>query len=55
LGEGTFLLTSQLSRVAHLGDRVARLLDEDGVTLYQMLAALDEEREIYYREHYAQD
>ena len=55
MGGGTFLLTSQVSRVAHLGDRVARLLDEEGVTLEQMLDALDEERETYYREHYVQD
>jgi bifunctional DNA-binding transcriptional regulator/antitoxin component of YhaV-PrlF toxin-antitoxin module len=55
LGEGTFLLTSQVSRVAHLGDQVARLMEEEGVTLDEILETLDEERERYYREHYAQD
>ena len=55
LGEGSFLLTSQVSRVAHLGDQVARLMEEQGVTVEQILEALDEEREAYYREHYVQD
>ncbi len=55
LGEGSFLLTSQVSRVAHLGDQVARLMEEQGVTLEEMLETLDEEREAYYREHYVQD
>jgi bifunctional DNA-binding transcriptional regulator/antitoxin component of YhaV-PrlF toxin-antitoxin module len=51
LGEGSFLLTSQVSRVAHLGDQVARLMEEDGVTVEEILQTLDEEREAYYREH----
>ena len=55
LGEGSFLLTSQVSRVAHLGDQVARLMEEQGVTLEEMLETLDDEREAYYREHYVQD
>jgi len=55
LGDGSFLLTSQVSRVAHLGDQVARLMEEQGVTLEEMLETLDEEREAYYREHYVQD
>jgi len=54
LGDGSFLLTPQVSQVAHLGDQVARLMEEDGVTVEEMLEALDQEREIYYREHYAQ-
>jgi len=55
LGEGSFLLTSHVSRVAHLGDQVARLTEEEGVTLDEILETLDEEREAYYREHYVQD
>jgi len=55
LGEGSFLLTSQVSRVAHLGDQVARLMEEQGVTVDEILETLDEEREAYYREHYVQD
>ena len=52
LGEGSFLLTSQVSRVAHLGDQVARLMEEEGVTVEEIQQTLDEEREAYYREHY---
>ena len=54
LGDGSFLLTPQVSQVAHLGDQVARLMEKEGVTVEEMLEALDQEREIYYREHYAQ-
>ena len=52
LGEASFLLTSQVSRVAHLGDQVARLMEEEGVTVEEIQQTLDEEREAYYREHY---
>ena len=55
LGEGSFLLTSQVSRVAHLGDQVARLMEEEGVGLDEILETLDEEREAYYREHYVEE
>ena len=54
LGDGSFLLTPQVSQVARLGDQIARLMEEEGVTVEEMLEALDQEREIYYREHYAQ-
>ena len=54
LGDGSFLLIPQVSAVARLGDRVAEVMAEDGVGLAEMLEALDEERESYYREQYAQ-
>lgn len=54
LGEGAFLLTPQVSQVARLGDRVARLMEREDVSLEDMLEALDQEREDYYQEHYAQ-
>ena len=34
--------------------RVARVMAEEGVDLEEMLEALDQERELYYREHYVQ-
>jgi len=52
LGNGSFLLTPQVSQVARQGDEVARLLAEGGVSLEEMLTALDQERKTYYREHY---
>lgn len=54
LGDGAFLITRQLSRLAQQADQVARILAEQDVTLDDILAALDQERETYYREHYAQ-
>ena len=54
LGDGSFLLTPQVSKVARSGDRVAEMMQEEGVGLDEMLKVLDEEREEYYREHYDQ-
>ena len=53
LGDCSFLLTPQVSQVARLGDQVARVMAEEGVGLEEMLKVLDEERELYYRDHYA--
>jgi AbrB family looped-hinge helix DNA binding protein len=55
LGEGSFLLTPRLSQVNRLGDRVAEILKDEGVSQEELLNALDEERQRYYREHYAKD
>jgi AbrB family looped-hinge helix DNA binding protein len=52
LGNGALLLTPRASRVAKLGDEVSRILTEEGVGLDDVLQALDQERERYYREHY---
>ena len=54
LGDGSFLLTPQVSQVDILADQMARLMADDGVTLEDMLDALDQERATYYRDHYAQ-
>jgi bifunctional DNA-binding transcriptional regulator/antitoxin component of YhaV-PrlF toxin-antitoxin module len=54
LGDGSFMLTPQVSRVAAMGDEVARLMAEEGVTLEEMMETLDQEREAFYQEHYVQ-
>ena len=54
LGNGSFLLIPQVSNVARLGDRVAEVMAEEDVSLEDMLEALDEERQDYYRQHYDQ-
>jgi bifunctional DNA-binding transcriptional regulator/antitoxin component of YhaV-PrlF toxin-antitoxin module len=54
LGDGSFLLTLRVSQVARLGDQVAQVMAEEGVDLEEMLEALDQERELYYQEHYVQ-
>jgi AbrB family looped-hinge helix DNA binding protein len=55
LGDGKLLLKPSESKVSILGDRIARQLKEDNVTLDDLLTALDEERKLYYKEHYAKD
>ncbi len=55
LGEGALMITPQTSRVVALGDKVADILQAEGVTIEQILEGLDEEREHYYRQHYASD
>jgi len=54
LGDGSLLITPRFLQVNRLGDRVAEILNEEGVTLDDLLTSLDEERESYYREHYAE-
>ena len=52
LGDGSFLLLPRVSRVASLGDRVAEMMEDEGIGVKEMLEVLEEEREGYYREHY---
>jgi len=52
LGDGSFLLTPVATQLDRLGDRIARVLEAEGVSVDDILAALDEERERYYREQY---
>lgn len=54
LGDGAFVLIPRLTQVDRLGDRVAQALETAGVSLEEMLEALDEERERYYQERYVQ-
>ena len=55
LGDGSFLLTPRVPQVDRLGDRVALAMAEEGVSVDEILATLDEERERYYQERYAGD
>ena len=52
LGDGSFVVTPQVSRVARLGDQVSRALVKAEVTTEDLLRTLEEEREQYYRDHY---
>jgi len=52
LGDGAFVLTPQVSSLAALGDKVAGVMEEEGIALEEMLDSLEQERERYYREHY---
>lgn len=53
LGEGAFMLAPGVSEIARLGDETANVLREAGVSYEELLEALEEEREQYYREKYA--
>jgi AbrB family looped-hinge helix DNA binding protein len=53
MGDGSVMLIPGVSEVARLGDEVAAIMAEEGVSLDDILKQLDEEREIYYQEHYA--
>jgi bifunctional DNA-binding transcriptional regulator/antitoxin component of YhaV-PrlF toxin-antitoxin module len=55
LGDGSFLLTPRVLQVNRLADRVAEKLYEANVSLDDLLNTLDDEREQYYREHYAKE
>jgi AbrB family looped-hinge helix DNA binding protein len=54
LEDGSFLLIPSVTQVDRLGDRVAEAMAEGGVLEEELLAALAEERERYYRERYVQ-
>ena len=54
-GGGSFLLTPRISQVNRLGDRVAEMLEEEGVTLDELLNSLDDERKRHYQERYARE
>lgn len=55
LGDRSFLLFPRISQVNRLVDRVAEILNEEGVSLDDLLNTLDNERERYYQEHYAKE
>lgn len=55
LGEGSILIKPMVSQVNKLGDKIAKQLKEDNVSLDDLLQALDEERKRYYQEHYAEN
>ena len=55
LGEGSLLLTPIIPQIDRLGDRIAKTLNKEGVSLDEILTVLNEEREQYYHERYAKD
>ena len=55
LGDGSFLLTPVVSKVDRLGDRIAQLMADQGISLEEIMSTLEDERESYYQERYAKD
>jgi bifunctional DNA-binding transcriptional regulator/antitoxin component of YhaV-PrlF toxin-antitoxin module len=54
LGDGSFFLTPRITQIDRLGDRIVDIMEEEGVSLEDILTALDEERSSYYQERYAE-
>lgn len=55
LGDGAFMLTPRVSQVNRLGHQIAEIVKEDDVSLDELLDSLDDERQQYYKYHYASD
>lgn len=53
LGDGSFLLTPVVTQVDRYGDRVAKAMEDEAVSIDEVLTTLDEERERFYQERYA--
>jgi bifunctional DNA-binding transcriptional regulator/antitoxin component of YhaV-PrlF toxin-antitoxin module len=54
LGNGSFLLIPFVSQVDRLGNRVSKAMEEAGVSEEELLKALEEERENYYKGRYVE-
>ncbi len=55
MGDGSFVLTPRILQVKRLGDKVAEIFEEQGLSLDDLLITLDNEREQFYKEHYAKE
>ncbi len=55
LGDGSFMLTPRVSQVNRLGHQIAEMVKEENISVDDLLSSLDEERERYYKDHYAAD
>ena len=49
------MLTPRISPVNRVGRQIAELVLEENISLDDLLNSLDEERERYYKDHYAAD
>ena len=55
LGDGAFMLTPRVSQVNRLGHQIAEIVNEENISLEDLLNSLDDERQQYYKDHYASD
>jgi AbrB family looped-hinge helix DNA binding protein len=55
LGDGSFILSPRILYVHQLGDKIASIIKDKKISENDLLLALEEEREEYYREHYVGD
>ena len=52
LGNGTLVLKPSTSKVVEYGNEVGRIMADEDVNLDDMLQALNEERQDFYKDHY---
>jgi hypothetical protein len=50
LGDGSFLITPIVTQVDRFGKRIADALEAEGISIDEIMTALDEERDGYYQE-----
>ncbi len=55
MGDGSFLLTPRVSKVNQLAGKVKKMLEEEDLSLEDLLNTLDDERQRYYQAHYEND
>ena len=55
LGDGALMLTPRVSQANRLGHQIAEMAKEENISLDELLDSLDEERQHYYKDHYASD
>lgn len=55
LGDGAFMLTPRVSQVNRMGHQIAEIVNEENISLEDLLNSLDDERQQYYKDHYASD
>jgi len=55
MGQGSFLLSPMITNTNRLGDQVSGEMEKEGVSVEEMLEALDEERKKFYQERYDKD
>lgn len=55
LSDGAFMLTPRVSQVNRLGHQIAEIVNEENLSLDELLDSLDKERQNYYKDHYATD
>jgi AbrB family looped-hinge helix DNA binding protein len=54
-GDGSFTLSPGVPTIDQLSQKINQLMEREGVTLEDMLNAMQVERERYYKENYQQE
>jgi AbrB family looped-hinge helix DNA binding protein len=55
LEEGAFLLSPKISTIDQLSEQIQQILEDQDVTVEEILNGLEAERELFYREKYQEE